>query len=75
MLAFDCQKQAFAIHRVLRCFHVWPEKKKKKKKLLSSESFLYARGAVSCVLLNMVTRIDVISYFIKPVEKSLKNEA
>lgn len=51
------------------------KRKKKKKKLLSSESFLYARGAVSCVLLNMVTRIDVISYFIKPVEKSLKNEA
>lgn len=42
----------------------------KKKLLLSSESLWYAWGAVSCGLLNMITWIDVISYFLKPAEWS-----
>lgn len=40
----------------------------RKKLLLSSESLWYAWGAVSCGLLNMITWIDVISYFLKPAE-------
>lgn len=43
-----------------------------KKLLLSSESLLYARGAVICGLLNMTTWIDIISYFMKPAERTWK---
>lgn len=61
------RNEAFAIHWVLHCCHMWPEEK---KLLLSSESLWYAWGAVSCGLLNMITWIDVISYFLKPEEWS-----
>lgn len=41
-----------------------------KKNCSSAQSLCCAWGAVSCALLDMITWIDIISYFVKPAEWS-----